>query len=67
MFFVWLLSKTSYSVKCFKLLPLYWLPSSVEFQQNKANLVEQIKNLKADYVKRSKLCDYIIKSSVEGM
>ncbi|KAB5586833.1 hypothetical protein PHYPO_G00006040 [Pangasianodon hypophthalmus] len=41
--------------------------SETEFQQKKATMMEQINNLKIEAEKRSKVCDYIIKTSVEGM
>ncbi|MCJ8728599.1 hypothetical protein PDJAM_G00006420 [Pangasius djambal] len=41
--------------------------AETEFQQKKASMKEQINNLKTDAEKRSKVCDYIIKTSVEGM
>lgn len=62
-----LLWNTEYSVKCFKPLPLHWLPSSDEFHQNKANLQEQKNKLNVEAENRSKVCDYIVKTSVEGM
>lgn len=38
-----------------------------EFQQKKASLKEQVDNLKIGAEKRSKVCDYIVKTSVDGM
>ncbi|KAG7336038.1 hypothetical protein KOW79_000731 [Hemibagrus wyckioides] len=41
--------------------------SDTEFQKSKSSLTEQISNLKKELEKRSKVCDYITKNSVEGM
>ncbi|XP_027005862.1 nucleoprotein TPR-like [Tachysurus fulvidraco] len=41
--------------------------SDTEFQQKKSDLIEQINKLKTELEKRSNLCNYINKRSVEGM
>lgn len=54
-------------MKYFKLLFLHWLPSSAEFQQKKSDFSEQINKLKKELEIHSKVCEYIKKTSVEGM
>lgn len=41
--------------------------TDAEFQQKKASLKQQVDNLKIEAEKRSKVCDYILKASVDGM
>ncbi|KAG7336039.1 hypothetical protein KOW79_000732 [Hemibagrus wyckioides] len=41
--------------------------SETEFQEKTASMTEQKNNLKTELEKRSKVCDYINKRSVEGM